>query len=225
MAAAVAALEQASRNLDKAPRRIRSLGEFVCELENLSLRLQQKHVYKLHNPELDQQIQSLNSPVERQCPKVSEARSTVLGRSGILEKSSLARQVDSDPLAIFMDGAVEIRFGQWSSRSASNGNNTKYENRLAGKIREFLAKIGFWEKNMNHENSTEDVAYSCCSLLQKALYKKSILILLDDVWEMDIIERFKKLYDNGCKCVVTRRNEAAYETPEEADKLKLSKDD
>lgn len=61
-------------------------------------------------------------------------------------------------------------------------------------------------------------------MLQEALYGKSILILLDDVWEQDIVERFAKLYDNDCKYLVTTRNEAVYEITE-AEKVELSKDD
>lgn len=81
--AAVAAPEQASRNLGDAPRRIRSLGDFFCELESLCQRLKQKHVYRLHNLELDEQIQSLNEPLERLRSKISEARNEFAGSNRI----------------------------------------------------------------------------------------------------------------------------------------------
>lgn len=312
MIGAVTALEQASRNLDEAPKRIRSLEEFVCELENLSRRLKQKHVYKLHNPLLDHKLQSLNSLIERLHPKISKARriysrskiknmakvvwnsmagdplgklgdsiradlnwwlesqslarnveeaieSTaqdvqvrlkikteqgypifrkgnfvkslleqedshrvilIVGLSGI-GKSCLARQVASDPPARFLGGAVELGFGQWCSRSACNGDKAKYHKRLARKVCKFLVKIGFWKKIMIE--CSGDLEY-VCDLLQEALYGKSILILLDDVWEQDIVERFAKLYDNNCKYLVTTRNEAVHEITE-AEKVELSKDD
>ncbi|KAF3450851.1 hypothetical protein FNV43_RR06940 [Rhamnella rubrinervis] len=312
MIGAVTALEHASRNLDEAPKRIQSLDEFVCELEKLSRRLKQKHVYKLHNPQLDHKIQSLNALIERLHPKISKARriysrskiknmakvvwnsmagdplgkigdsiradlnwwlesqslahnvekaveSTardvpmrlkinteqgypisskgnfvkslleqedshrvilIVGLSGI-GKSCLARQVASDPPARFLGGAVELGFGHWCSRSACNGNKFEYHKRLARKVCKFLVKIGFWKKIMNeYSGDLEHVCY----LLQEALYGKSILILLDDVWEQDIVERFAKLYDNNCKYLVTTRNEAVYEITE-AEKVELSKDD
>lgn len=311
MVGAVRALEQASRNLDEAPKRIRSLEDFVCDLENLMRRIKQKHVYKLHNPQLDHQLQSLNSLIERLHPKIRKARRMVskskiknlahvvwtsmagdplrkllnsinddlnwwlesqilaqnvekvieltaqevptrlkvkaeqgypisskskflrklleqeethqviliVGLSGI-GKSCLARQVASDPPERFVGGAVELGFGQWCSRAACNGSKSDYQKRLARKISKFLVQIGFWKK-IKDENS--DLEYLCC-LLQEALYGKSILILLDDVWEQDIVERFAKLYDNDCKYLVTTRNEAVYEITE-AEKVELSKDD
>ncbi|KAH0982724.1 hypothetical protein GBA52_009901 [Prunus armeniaca] len=312
MVSAISALEQASRNFDEAPKRIRSLEEFVCDLENLSRRIKQKHVNKLHNPQLDYQIQSLNSLIERLRPNISKARRMVsknkvkniakvvwtsmagdplerlvnsirddlnwwldsqtmvhhvekaiestaqdtsvqlkikteqgypvsskcyfvrdlleqdgshrviliVGLSGI-GKSFLARQVASDPPEKFMDGAVELAFGQWCSRAACNRSIGEYQRRLARKLCKFLVQIGFWKKIK--DECSGDLEYIGC-LLQQALYGKSILILLDDVWEQDIIERFAKLYDNDCKYLVTTRNEAVYEITE-AEKVELSKDD
>ncbi|KAF8389080.1 hypothetical protein HHK36_025765 [Tetracentron sinense] len=313
MVGAVGALEQASRNLDEAPKRIRSLEEFVCDLENLTRRIKQKHVYKLQNPHLDHQIQSLNGLVERLHPNVRKARKIVSTRSRIknmakvvwnsmagdplqklvnlikddlnwwiesqkltenvekaidltaqntpvrlrvnseqgyptsnkcnfvrnlleqegshqvilivglsgIGKSCLARQVASDPPMKFVDGAVELGFGQWCSTAACNGNRAEYRKRLARKICKFLVQIGFWKK-IKDENFG-DLEYVCC-LLQEALYGKRILVLLDDVWEQDIVERFAKLYDNECRYLVTTRNEAVYEITE-ADKVEICKDD
>lgn len=312
MVGAVGALEQASRNFDEAPKRIRSLEEFVCDLENLTRRMKQKHVHKLHNSQFDYQIQSLNALVERLHPNITKARRIVsrnkfknmakvvwssmagdplgklvnsirddlnwwlesqrlaqnvekvieytaqdipvrlkinteqgypvsnkcnfirnlleqegshkviliVGLSGI-GKSCLARQVAYDPPAKFAGGAVELRFGQWCSRAACNGNKAEYQKRLARKICKFLVQIGFWKKIK--DDNTGDLEYVCC-LLQEALYGKSILILLDDVWEQDIVERFAKVYDNDCKYLVTTRNEAVYEITE-AEKVELNKDD
>ncbi|XP_022714847.1 uncharacterized protein LOC111274453 [Durio zibethinus] len=310
MVGAVGALEQASGNLDEAPKRIRSLEEFVCDLENLTKRMRQKHADKLHNAQLDYQIQSLHALIERLRPNISKVRTIVsqsktknlakvfwismagdplgklthsikddlnwwletqmlaqnvekviestaqdipvrlkiktdhgfpisskcnfvrdlleqedshqviliVGLSGI-GKSCLARQVASDPPKKFVGGAVELGFGQWCSRAACNGSKAEYQKRLARKISKFLVQIGFWKKIK--ENSG-DLDYVCC-LLQEALYGKSILILLDDVWEQDIVQRFAKLYDNDCKYLVTTRNEAVYEITE-AEKVELSKD-
>lgn len=312
MVGAVAALEQASRNLDEAPKRIQSLQEFVFELENLTRRIKQKHAHKLHNSQLDRQIQSLNTLIERLHPKLGKARrmlskgkiknmakvvwssmagdplgkvvnsirddlnwwlesqrlaqhvekaieSTaqtvpaqlkikteqgypvsskcsyvrnllkqdnshrvilIVGLSGI-GKSCLARQVASDPPERFVDGAVELGFGQWCSRSACNGSKAEYQKRLARKICKFLVQIGFWKKIKDEHIG--DLEYICC-FLQEALYGRSILVILDDVWEQDIVERFAKLYDNDCKYVVTTRNEAVYEITE-AEKVELCKDD
>ncbi|KAL3610526.1 hypothetical protein D5086_001546 [Populus alba] len=312
MVGAVSALDQASRNLDEAPKRIRSLEEFVYDLENLTRGIRQKHVYKLHNPQLDHQIQSLNALIERLRPNITKARRIVsrsriknlakvvwssvagdplsklintirddlnwwlesqrltqhvqkvidstaqdvpvrlkikieqgwplsskchfvrnlleqedshrviliVGLSGI-GKSCLSRQVASNPPTKFVGGAVELGFGQWCSRNACNGNKDEYQRRLARKISNFLVQIGFWKK-IRDENSG-DLEYVCC-ILQEALYGKSIVILLDDVWEQDIVERFAKLYDNDCKYLVTTRNEAVCEITE-AEKVELSKDD
>ncbi|KAL7162339.1 hypothetical protein ACSBR2_042758 [Camellia fascicularis] len=312
MVGAVNALEQASRNLEQAPKRIHSLEEFVCDLENLTNRIEQKHFYKLHNPQLDRQLQSLNGLIERLRPNMRKARQVVsksrtkklaivlwssvtgspldkivnsirdelnwwlesqkltedvekviestarnipirpkvkaeqgypisskckfvrglleqetthhviliVGLSGI-GKSCLARQVASDPPLKFDGGAVELGFGQWCSRAACNGNKDEYHKRLARRICKLLVQIGFWKK-IKDENS-DDLENICC-LLQEALYEKSILILLDDVWEQDIVERFAKLYDNDCKYLVTTRNESVYEITE-AEKVELSKDD
>lgn len=312
MIGAVGALEQASRNLDEAPKRIRSLEEFVCDLENLTRHIKQKHVYKLQNAQLDRQIQSLSGLIERLHPNITKARRVVsrnriknlakvvwssvvgdplgklinsirddlnwwlesqrlaenvekvidstaqntslrlkvnteqgyptsskcsfvrnlleqedthrviliVGLSG-MGKSCLARQVASDPPKTFVGGAVELGLGQWCSRAACNGSKAEYQKRLSRKICKFLVQIGFWKK-FKDENSG-DLEYVCC-MLQEALYGKSMLILLDDVWEQDIVERFAKLYDNDCRYLVTTRNEAVYEITE-AEKVELSKDD
>ncbi|KAJ6308805.1 hypothetical protein OIU76_018402 [Salix suchowensis] len=312
MVGAVSALDQAYRNLDEAPKRIRSLEEFVYDLENLTRGIRQKHVYKLHNPQLDHQIQSLNALIEQLRPNIAKARRIVsrsrmknlakvvwssvagdplsklintirddlnwwlesqrltqhvqkviestaqdvpvrlkikveqgwpisskchfvrnlleqedshrviliVGLSGI-GKSCLARQVASNPPTKFVGGAVELGFGQWCSRNACNGNKDEYHRRLARKVSNFLVQIGFWKKIRDENNG--DLDYVCC-LLQEALYGKSIVILLDDVWEQDIVERFAKLYDNDCRYLVTTRNEAVCEITE-AEKVELSKDD
>ncbi|CAK7356565.1 unnamed protein product [Dovyalis caffra] len=312
MLGAVSALDQASRNLDEAPKRIRSLEELVYDLENLIRRIKQKHVYKLHNPQLDHQIQSLNALIKQLHPNIMKARRIVsrskiknfakvvwssmagdplsklistirddlnwwlesqrltqhvqkviestaqdvpvrlkikieqgwpisskchcvrnlleredshrviliVGLSGI-GKSCLARQVASNPPTKFVDGAVELGFGQWCSRNACNGNKDEYQRRLARKISKFLVQIGFWKKI--GDESSGDLEYVCC-ILQEALYGKRIVILLDDVWEQDIVERFARLYDNECKYLATTRNEAVCEITE-AEKVELSKDD
>ncbi|XP_058112948.1 uncharacterized protein LOC131255990 [Magnolia sinica] len=312
MVGAVGALEAASRNLDEAPKKIRSLEEFVSELENLTRRVKQKHVYKLHNPQLERQIQSLNGLIERLHPNITKARKIVsksraknfakvvwssvvgdplsklvqsirgdlnwwlesqklshdvekviestakdvpvllrinsergypiskkchyvrrlleqeesnrviliVGLSGI-GKSCLARQVASDPPKRFLHGAVELTLGQWCSRVVCNGSKVEYHKRLAKKICRFLVQIGFRKKiGDDMGGDLEDI----CCLLQEALVGKSILILLDDVWEQDIVERFAKLYDNDCRFLVTTRNEAVYEITE-AEKVEICKDD
>ncbi|KAH6829942.1 hypothetical protein C2S53_010661 [Perilla frutescens var. hirtella] len=312
MIEAIGALEQASRDFDDAPMRVRSLEEFVYELESVARRIKQKHAYKLHDPQLDHQMQGLNGLIDRLHPNITKAKRVVsrskvknvakiiwnsmigdplgkilnsmrrdlswwlesqmlceqienviestarnipirlkvssekgypisykcayvrnlleqdrprrviliVGLSGI-GKSCIARQVASDPPPSFVDGAVELGFGHYCSRAACHGDNDEYHRRLARKLGKFLVQIGFWQK-INDENC-RDLEYICC-LLQKALYEKCILILLDDVWEQDIVERFAKLYDNGCRYLVTTRNESVYEITE-ADKVELGKDE
>ncbi|KAG9459677.1 hypothetical protein H6P81_004185 [Aristolochia fimbriata] len=312
MVGAVSALEQASRNIDEAPNKIRCLEEFVSDLEKLSLRIKQKHVSKLHNSHLELKIQSLNRLIERLHPNISKARKIVsksraknfakvvwsavtgdplsklvqsmrndlnwwleaqklskdvenviehtakslptllrvnaekgyptsnkchylkslleqdevhrviliVGLSGI-GKSCLARQVASDPPRRFVHGAVELGFGQWCSRAACNGNKSEYHKRLVKKFYRFLVQIGF--RKQTGEDAGMDLE-DACSLLQEALIGKSILVVLDDVWEQDIVEKFAKLYDNDCKYLVTTRNEAVYEITE-AEKVEICKED
>ncbi|KAF6172056.1 hypothetical protein GIB67_029474 [Kingdonia uniflora] len=74
---AVGALEQASRNLVDAPKKLRNLEEFVFEFETLTPRVKHRHIYKLHNPQLEHQIQSLNGLIERLHPNISKARKIV----------------------------------------------------------------------------------------------------------------------------------------------------
>lgn len=312
MVGAVGALEQASRDLDEAPKKIQYIEEFLRDLENLVRLTKNKQGHKLHNPQLNYQIQSLNTLIKQLRTNLTKARRTIskskiknvakvvwssmagdpltkfinsmrndldwwlesqtlaqnigkviestakdtpikwkiktdqgyplsskcklvrnllekedshrvvliVGLSGI-GKSCLARQVASDLPMKFVDGAVELGFGQACCRAACNGSKAEYEKRLARKISRFLVQIGFW-KNTKDENSG-DLEYVCFKL-QEALYGKSILILLDDVWEQDIVQRFANLYDNDSKYLVTTRNEAVYEITE-AEKVELSKDD
>lgn len=311
MIAAIGALEQASRNIDEAPRRIQTLEEFVYELETLTHLIKQKHFHKLHNPQLENQIQSLNGliarlranimkakrvvsrskikkfakivwnsmigdplgkilnsmrydmswwlesqrltehvenliettarnipvrlkintdqgyPISNKCKYVrnlleeDSCRSVILivGLSGI-GKSSLARQVASNLPSRFVDGAVELGFGQWCSRPACHGDKAEYQKRLARKFCKFLVQIGFWKKIKDEYCGDLECV---CFKLQEALVGKRLLILLDDVWEQDIVERFAKLYDNDCRYLVTSRNESVYEITE-AYKVEVSKD-
>ncbi|XVF24821.1 hypothetical protein REPUB_Repub13aG0160700 [Reevesia pubescens] len=278
MVGAVSALEQASRNLDEAPERIRSLEEFVRDLENLTQRIRQKHVYKLHNSQLDYQIQSLHALIERLRPNMRKAR-TIVSKSKIknlakvfwnsmagdplgklthsikddlnwwLETQMLAKNVEKVIESTAQDIPVRLKVKTDQGFPISSkcnfvkdllekedshrvilivglsvellaiGSKAEYQKRLARKISKFLVQIGFWKKI---EENSGDLDYVCC-LLQEALYGKSILILLDDVWEQDIVQRFAKLYDNDCKYLVTTRNEAVYEITE-AEKVELSKD-
>ncbi|CAA3020070.1 Coatomer beta subunit [Olea europaea subsp. europaea] len=82
MIAAIGALEQASRNIDEAPRRIQTLEEFVYELETLTHLIKQKHFHKLHNPQLENQIQSLNGLIARLRANIMKAK-RVVSRSKI----------------------------------------------------------------------------------------------------------------------------------------------
>lgn len=122
----------------------------------------------------------------------------------------------SDPPTKFVNGAVELSFGQWCSRAACNGK------RLAKRICRFLVQIGFMKKV--REDMIWDLEDVCCLLQTALVVGKSILILLDDVWEQDMVERFAKLYDSGCRYLVTTRNEAVYEITE-TKKVEICKDE
>ncbi|MQM13202.1 hypothetical protein Taro_046124 [Colocasia esculenta] len=312
MVGALNALEQSSRDLDEAPRRIRNLEELVSDLENLARYIKQKHGHRLHNPRLEHQINSLAGLIEQLRPKIRKTRNIlskskvknmakvvwfavsgdpvsrlvdairadlsrwlefqkisenveqaiestadnvpfllkvnvdrgfpvsnkchyiqqlleqavthrvilIVGLSGI-GKSFLARQVASKPPKKFVHGAVELGFGQSCSRAACNGSKTEYHKRLAKRICRLLVQIGFIKKIK--EDMNMDLEEICC-MLQTALVGKSILLLLDDVWEQDIVERFTKLYDNDCRYLVTTRNEGVYEITE-AEKIEICKND
>uniref|UniRef100_A0A1D1XP08 Putative disease resistance protein At1g59620 n=1 Tax=Anthurium amnicola TaxID=1678845 RepID=A0A1D1XP08_9ARAE len=144
----------------------------------------------------------------------------IVGLSGI-GKSCLARQVASNTPKKFIHGAVELHFGEWCSRAACNGSAAEYHKRLAKKICRLLVQIGCMKTT--NEGMNMDLEDVCC-MLQTALVGKSILVLLDDVWEQDIVERFTKLYDNDCRYLVTTRNEGVYEITE-AEKVEICKDD
>lgn len=312
MLGAVSALEEAYRDLREAPKRIRIIEVFVCDLENVFKNMKQKHAHKLHNSQLERQLLSLGGLIERLHVNLSKARKEVskgktkslgkvvwssmvgnplskviqsirddlnwwlelqkisediekaleskaeslppllrvnveqsypvskkchyvrkllekedsakviliVGLSGI-GKSCLARQVASNPPMRFVHGAVELRFGQWCSRAACNGSRVEYHKRLAKRVSRVLMQIGFI-KNSQEEMCADLEDMTC--LLQKALVSKRLLILLDDVWEQDIVEIFAKLYDNDCRFLVTTRNEAVYEITE-AEKVEICKDD
>ncbi|CAL5059630.1 unnamed protein product [Urochloa decumbens] len=166
-------------------------------------------------------------PVSKKCSYVREllerdgAHRVVLivGLSGI-GKSCLARQIASGPPVSFVDGAIEVSFGRWCSRAACNGSRSEYHKRLARKICKFLVQIGSMTVDEETGKDLDDV----CCLLQTALVGRSMLILLDDVWEQDIVDRFTKLYDNDCRYLVTTRDEAIHEIAE-AEKVEISKDD
>lgn len=311
MIGAISALEQASINLTEAPRKIQTLEELVGNLESLMHQTMVRNTHKLHNPQLERQLQSLSAlikrlqvnlsksrkvitknktkgiaklvwssmvgdplskyiqlirddlnwwievqnltetvskvikstaksqpsllrvrsekgyPVSRKCHFVRELLGRedmhrvilIVGLSGI-GKSCLARQIASDPPGKFCDGAIEINFGRWCSRAACNGNISEYHNRLSKRINRFLVQIGCRNRGREIGGDLEDV----CFLLQTAMVGKSMLVLLDDVWEQDIVDRFVQLYDNECHYLVTTRDEAVYEITE-AEKLEICKDD
>lgn len=166
-------------------------------------------------------------PVSEKCDYVREILERdaghrvvlIVGLSGI-GKSCLARQIASAPPGNFVDGAIELSFGRWCSRAACNGSRSEFHRRLVRKICKFLVQIGSMTANEDISKDLEDV----CCLLQTALVGRSMLILLDDVWEQDIVDRFTRLCDNDCRYLVTARDEAVYEIAE-AEKVEISKED
>lgn len=142
----------------------------------------------------------------------------VHGMSGI-GKSSLARFVAADPPARFTDGALELAFGQACSIAGASNDSLEYHKLLTAKLCVILRKLGCKKEQL--EGLTLDNA---CQLLQEVLTGKSYLIVLDDVWEVDITTRFTRLSGNNCKILVTTRIESVHSI-EEADKIELREKD
>jgi hypothetical protein len=115
---------------------------------------------------------------------------------------------------------LRLVLGGGAAGAACNGSRSEYHKRLARKICAFLVQIGSMTLKEETGIDLDDV----CCLLQTALVGRSMLILLDDVWEQDIVDRFTRLYDNDCRYLVTTRDEAIYEIAE-AEKVEICKDD
>ncbi|MCO5557793.1 hypothetical protein L7F22_011365 [Adiantum nelumboides] len=142
----------------------------------------------------------------------------VHGMSGI-GKSSLARFVAAEPPERFTDGALELVFGQACSISGASNDPLEYHKLLTTKLCVILRKLGCKKEQL--EGLSLDNA---CQLLQEVLTGKSYLIVLDDVWEVDITTRFTRLSGNNCKILVTTRNESVHSIAE-ADKVEIREDD
>ena len=140
------------------------------------------------------------------------------GMTGI-GKSSLARFVASEPPERFSDGALEIPFGQACSIPAANNNFGEYHSLLAAKICVLLRKLGCKKDQLEGLNLD-----NACQVLQEVLTGKSYLIILDDVWEVDITSRLAKLSGNSCKMLVTTRIESVHAITE-ADKVEIKETD
>ena len=134
-------------------------------------------------------------------------------------KSSLARFVASEPPERFSDGALEIPFGQACSIPAANNNFGEYHSLLAAKICVLLRKLGCKKDQLEGLNLD-----NACQVLQEVLTGKSYLIILDDVWEVDITSRLAKLSGNSCKMLVTTRIESVHAITE-ADKVEIKETD
>ncbi|KAI5078534.1 hypothetical protein GOP47_0006205 [Adiantum capillus-veneris] len=142
----------------------------------------------------------------------------VHGMSGI-GKSSLARFVAAQPPERFTDGALELLFGQACSIAGSDNDPLEYHKLLTAKLSAILRKLGCKKEQL--EGLTLDNA---CLLLQEVLTGKNYLIVLDDVWEVDITTRFTRLSGNNCKILVTTRNESVHSIAE-ADKMEIRERD
>ncbi|KAJ7297372.1 hypothetical protein O6H91_Y060800 [Diphasiastrum complanatum] len=120
------------------------------------------------------------------------------GLSGI-GKSSLAEYVASHPSERFCEGAVKLQLGQACSMSASGNRRKEYEKLLASKLSALLSDL----KNDKMEISRNASLEHIWSTLADTLRGSSYLIVLDDVWETDIISRFTRLLNNDCRYLVT----------------------
>ncbi|MCO5608931.1 hypothetical protein L7F22_063149 [Adiantum nelumboides] len=142
----------------------------------------------------------------------------VHGMSGI-GKSSLARFIAAQPPDRFTDGTLELVFGQACSIAGSDNDPLEYHKLLTAKLSAILRKLGCKKEQL--EGLTLDTA---CLLLQEVLTGKNYLIVLDDVWEVDITTRFTRLSGNNCKILVTTRIESVHSIAE-ADKVEIRERD
>ncbi|KAH7437939.1 hypothetical protein KP509_05G096300, partial [Ceratopteris richardii] len=140
------------------------------------------------------------------------------GMSGI-GKSSLARFVAAEPPRRFTDGALELVLGQACSITGSSDDPLEYQKLLTAKLSSILRMLG--GKKDELEGLTLERSWM---LLQEVLEGKSYLIVLDDVWELDITTRFSRLTGNDCKILVTTRNESVYAIAG-ADKVEIREPD
>ncbi|KAH7437935.1 hypothetical protein KP509_05G095900 [Ceratopteris richardii] len=149
----------------------------------------------------------------------SENKVLVLhGMSGI-GKSSLARFVAAEPPRRFTDGALELVLGQACSITGSSDDPLEYQKLLTAKLSSILRMLGCKKDQL--EGLTLESSWM---LLQEVLEGKSYLIVLDDVWELDITTRFSRLTGNDCKILVTTRNESVYAIAG-ADKVEIREPD
>ncbi|KAH7421390.1 hypothetical protein KP509_13G054700 [Ceratopteris richardii] len=140
------------------------------------------------------------------------------GMSGI-GKSSLARFVAAEPPRRFTDGALELVLGQACSITGSSDDPLEYQKLLTVKLSSILRMLGCKKDQL--EGLTLESSWM---LLQEVLEGKSYLIVLDDVWELDITTRFSRLTGNDCKILVTTRNESVYAIAG-ADKVEIREPD
>ncbi|KAH6556576.1 hypothetical protein KP509_1Z169700 [Ceratopteris richardii] len=140
------------------------------------------------------------------------------GMSGI-GKSSLARFVAAEPPRRFTDGALELVLCQACSITGSSDDPLEYQKLLTAKLSSILRMLGCKKDQL--EGLTLESSWM---LLQEVLEGKSYLIVLDDVWELDITTRFSRLTGNDCKILVTTRNESVYAIAG-ADKVEIREPD
>ncbi|KAH7437938.1 hypothetical protein KP509_05G096200 [Ceratopteris richardii] len=125
------------------------------------------------------------------------------GMSGI-GKSSLARF---------------LVLGQACSITGSSDDPLEYQKLLTAKLSSILRMLGCKKDQL--EGLTLESSWM---LLQEVLEGKSYLVVLDDVWELDITTRFSRLTGNDCKILVTTRNESVYAIAG-ADKVEIREPD
>ncbi|GLJ43884.1 hypothetical protein SUGI_0914780 [Cryptomeria japonica] len=271
---AVRALEQASRDLEDAPKKVQALEELITNLEGLIRDAKRKYYHKLHNPQLESQIQSFSTLLERVQPKVKLAKK-VSSRKGIRHLANIvlssvvgdslakvARSIrddlnwwlESQELTIHVQKVIDSAASGLPAMLRVRSESGYPVSKKCELVRTLLDKddsppvvlivglSGIGKTCLARQVASEpperflhgavELTFGqwCSRLacggnkLQDALIGKSILILLDDVWEPDIIDRFAKLYDNDCKYLATTRNEAVHEITE-ALKVEICKDD
>ncbi|XP_024520930.1 uncharacterized protein LOC9639551 [Selaginella moellendorffii] len=166
--------------------------------------------------------QPLRSKVQEVCDLLASSPHKVVlvhGLSGI-GKSSLAHFVGASSLPTrFVDGSLKVLLGYGCSRAALGNNTKEYQKDFAEKIVHLLrTQLGYKKHDLDGISLKEAFV-----ILEETLKEKNYLIIVDDVWEADVVIRFMKLQGNQCKYLVTTRLYAMVSS--DVDKVEVTKED
>ncbi|XP_024517751.1 probable disease resistance RPP8-like protein 2 isoform X1 [Selaginella moellendorffii] len=166
--------------------------------------------------------QPLRSKVQEVCDLLASSPHKVVlvhGLSGI-GKSSLAHFVGASSLPTrFVDGSLKVLLGYGCSRAALGNNTKEYQKDFAEKIVHLLrTQLGYKKHDLDGISLKEAFV-----ILEETLKEKNYLIIVDDVWEADVVIRFMKLQGNRCKYLVTTRLYAMVSS--DVDRVEVTKED